>query len=278
MKKFFLALSAATMLLIAACGNGGSNESAPNDEPQSSGNNEQREAIMSRELEFMAFLHHFAEDEDFQMQHIKFPLGKLSYANIEDNEGWHPDDFTSRYWDLNNGNYMRVTEPGYFTWESNTKIVYDYNASLFEEAVADFGVEYTFEKIDGEWYVTNGDFYGSDVGMAEYVAGDAAHGCSEFRKKHTKPFIPYEFEGTPGDYPQASDRLLTEEDLQDMSKKELRLMRNEIMARHGYTFQSADLANHFNAFAWYSALFKNVDNSLSEIEHQNVDFIKAHEK
>lgn len=279
MKKIILTISAATMLFFVACSNNGKSNDTSSDESQNFENQEQANTTMSREIEFMAFLHHFAEDEEFQMQHIKFPLGKLSYANIETPDGeWHPDDFTERYWLLSIGNYMRIESPGYFTWLNDNKIKYDYNSSLLDEITGEFGDEYTFEKIDGEWYVTQGDYYGSDVGIADAQASYVASRNMEFRKSHTKPFTPYVYNGTPGDYPQASDRLLTEEDLQGMGTKELCLMRNEIMARHGYTFQSKDLVKHFNAFPWYSALFRNVEKSLSEIELKNIDFIKAHEK
>ena len=236
---------------------------------------------ITRDIEFMAFMHHFAEDPEFQLQHVRFPLGKLSYANIpdpDDDGNWLPDDFTERYWLLSIGNYMRVDAPGYFTWLDDNKIKYDYNSSLLDEPTGEFGDEYTFEKLDGEWDVTQGDYYGSDVGIADDQACYVASRNKEFLKAHTKPFEPYVYDGTPGDYPQASDRLLTDDDLQGLDKKQLRLMRNEIMARHGYTFQSKDLAKHFNALPWYSALFRNVEPFLTDIEKENIAFIKSKEK
>lgn len=282
MKKTFIPIiiTIAVITAFCACSNSNNNDNnVANSEQDDISGATTASSGMTPEIEFMAFLHHFAEDEEFQMAHIKFPIGKLSYANIETPDGdWETDDFTARYWNLEDANYMRLTAPGYFTWKNDTVIKYDYNSSLIEEVGGEFGVEYTFTKIGGEWYVTAGDYYGSDVGMADYVASDVAYRNKEYRKKHKGRFEPYVFSGTPGDYPQASDRLLTEEDLQGMSKKELRLMRNEIMARHGYTFQSADLAKHFNAFPWYSALFKNVDKLITDTEQENIKLIKAHEK
>lgn len=52
-----------------------------------------------------------------------------------------------------------------------------------------------------------------------------------------------------------------------LSKTELRLMRNEIFARHGYIFKSADLRNHFSKQPWYNARYSNVDAMLTPIEH-----------
>jgi hypothetical protein len=55
-------------------------------------------------------------------------------------------------------------------------------------------------------------------------------------------------------------------------------MRNEIMARHGYSFNSNDLKKHFESQLWYFPLFTNVGNQLSDIENVNVKFIQEHEK
>ncbi|MBM3415994.1 MAG: YARHG domain-containing protein [Bacteroidetes bacterium] len=69
-----------------------------------------------------------------------------------------------------------------------------------------------------------------------------------------------------GKYPQASDRLLTANDLENMSQAELRIMRNEIYARHGFIFKKEDMRQYFSVQPWYQPLFNNVDNLLSEIE------------
>lgn len=55
-------------------------------------------------------------------------------------------------------------------------------------------------------------------------------------------------------------------------------MRNEIMARHGYSFKSADLKKHFESQLWYFPLFTQVTDQLSDIEDANVKFIQSHEK
>ena len=76
-----------------------------------------------------------------------------------------------------------------------------------------------------------------------------------------------------GDYPQGSTRLLDHSDLQNLTMKEIRILKNEIFARHGYIFKNKELANHFNAQPWYSAMYSDVSGLLSKTEQQNVDFI-----
>lgn len=61
------------------------------------------------------------------------------------------------------------------------------------------------------------------------------------------------------------------------SKKQLRLMRNEILARHGYRFQSKDLQTHFGRQAWYKPGNNNAAIKLSIIEQMNVQLIKNEE-
>ena len=75
----------------------------------------------------------------------------------------------------------------------------------------------------------------------------------------------------------ASQQLLTEDDLVGLSKRELRLMRNEIFARHGYIFKSEDLQDYFKKKSWYIPQYDDVSDKLSSIEKQNIEFIKKHE-
>lgn len=80
-----------------------------------------------------------------------------------------------------------------------------------------------------------------------------------------------------GSFPQASQRLITTSELSGMSKKDLKIMRNEIFARHGYIFKSADMKSYFSQQKWYQAQFGDVTSMLSQIEKQNVELIKKYE-
>lgn len=80
-----------------------------------------------------------------------------------------------------------------------------------------------------------------------------------------------------GQYTVASERLLTEDDLAGLSARELKIMRNEIFARHGYIFKTEDMKAHFNSQPWYEGRYDDVSSMLSDIEIKNVSFIKRHE-
>ena len=82
---------------------------------------------------------------------------------------------------------------------------------------------------------------------------------------------------TAGKYPQASIRALQYDDISGKSKNELRLIRNEIFARHGFLFKSDDMRNHFENQAWYNGKHTDVSAQLSSIEIQNIQFLKQYE-
>lgn len=65
--------------------------------------------------------------------------------------------------------------------------------------------------------------------------------------------------------------------LQNVSKEDLRLMRNRILANHGYRFQSKDLQEHFGHYAWYKPVSDNGTIKLDIIEQINIELIKSEE-
>lgn len=83
---------------------------------------------------------------------------------------------------------------------------------------------------------------------------------------------------TPGQYPQASEKLLKITDIQEMDEPELKLMRNEIFARYGYIFKSEDLKTHFTNQPWYKPVSADVTSKLTEIEKKNAELIKKQEQ
>ncbi|HEY5534970.1 MAG TPA: YARHG domain-containing protein [Ignavibacteria bacterium] len=80
-----------------------------------------------------------------------------------------------------------------------------------------------------------------------------------------------------GSYPEGSSRYLNYNDIYGKTKWQLRVMRNEIFARHGYIFQTSDLRNHFSNQSWYYPQNYDVTNMLSAVEKYNVNFIKGYE-
>lgn len=61
------------------------------------------------------------------------------------------------------------------------------------------------------------------------------------------------------------------------SKETLRVMRNSILAKHGYVFNSPDLKQLFESQLWYEPVDDNASIKLSFIEQMNVALIQAEE-
>ena len=81
-------------------------------------------------------------------------------------------------------------------------------------------------------------------------------------------------------YEIVSERKLTEDDLKDLSKEELSILRNTIYAKHGYIFKKKELEEHFNSQDWYkgtSTDMNKVSSEFNDSEIYNVKFIKDHE-
>ncbi len=70
------------------------------------------------------------------------------------------------------------------------------------------------------------------------------------------------------------DRMITGPELQGRSKAELRVMRNEIFARHGRVFQSPDLDAYFATKPWYTKNQNYSDDLLTGVDKENVRLIQ----
>jgi predicted nucleic acid-binding Zn ribbon protein len=75
----------------------------------------------------------------------------------------------------------------------------------------------------------------------------------------------------------SNSRYLTRDELNQYTKSELALIRNEIFARYGYVFNKDEYRNYFNSTSWYipNPNFSGSINELNTIEKYNVELIKS---
>jgi hypothetical protein len=81
----------------------------------------------------------------------------------------------------------------------------------------------------------------------------------------------------PGKYPFASSREVTIEELDMLSDFDRKVLRNEILARHGFIFKDEEMKFYFSGQKWYTPKLENVDNLLSGPEKGNLEIIKVYE-
>ncbi|WP_035607245.1 YARHG domain-containing protein [Haloferula sp. BvORR071] len=108
----------------------------------------------------------------------------------------------------------------------------------------------------------------------EWVANDKKIGTRKF----DLPARKFAYNPKAGQYPQASARVLKEADVENLRPEELRIMRNEIYARRGYSFKLADMRQHFDALDWYMPVSVDISTKLSDTEKKNAELIKRYEK
>ncbi|MBP6659759.1 MAG: YARHG domain-containing protein [Chitinophagales bacterium] len=74
-----------------------------------------------------------------------------------------------------------------------------------------------------------------------------------------------------------STDILKTKEVENQSKQRLRMLRNLIYARHGYTFKNKDVRNIFEGYEWYLPVSADVRDLLSPIEKQNEALMKRYE-
>lgn len=81
-----------------------------------------------------------------------------------------------------------------------------------------------------------------------------------------------------GNWPEASQRSLKAEDVENLGRGQLQSMRNEIFARHGYCFAKKELRQQFENEDWYVPNTVDIRGFLTDLEKKNIALIKRYEK
>ncbi len=83
----------------------------------------------------------------------------------------------------------------------------------------------------------------------------------------------FDYSVTSGQYPEFSQREIEIFELEELSKKDLVFICDEILARHGLIFSNENSRRYFSNTKWYSPRNFTVDHLLTEIEKKNLDKI-----
>ena len=165
-----------------------------------------------------------------------------------------------------------------WTWESLSLngIIYPYDIITFNGRVTGYitikPVEGSTNELEGTWEVVP-----TLKGFHLYSVNTET-GSMPWEWQRTG--VEYELaESDPdvGRFFYASTTLLNDHQFRFFDKSTLRIMRNAILARHGYRFQSKDLQEYFANEPWYKPAASNDGIRLSFIEQINVELIKQME-
>jgi YARHG domain len=131
------------------------------------------------------------------------------------------------------------------------------------------------DKYDGEFSISFDEKNTNVIGGSWTPFKEGAHGGT---KNFSLTRNSFKYLVDVGDYPQASKRLLKEDDVANVMKEDLEIMRNEIFARHGYCFKKKHLRQQFENKDWYIPNSVDIKDALTEIEKKNIALIKKYEK
>ena len=82
----------------------------------------------------------------------------------------------------------------------------------------------------------------------------------------------------PLESPGLLDKFITVQQIQDFSRRDLRILRNMIYARHGRPFVSEILQEYFGRMAWYKADPQYTDKRLTSLDKKNIKIVLSMEQ
>ncbi len=216
------------------------------------------------------------KDEDsYGTNNTLYLLYKVKVSNeysIEDNDYTVENEF---YWYISYDNIL-TNGKGDNTIDIN---YYDVVYNTYE-VFADKEDEYGYKE---SWYYsgyeTIDDFYEAVVeeNESDYNCETGTGGGNADNKKEADD---EKEEGII--FTNSSDELLTEDDIDDLSKEEIQSAINEIYARNGYIFETPEKLEFYEKFDWYEPTVKKADftkDLFNDVEKENVDLLeKARDK
>jgi len=75
-----------------------------------------------------------------------------------------------------------------------------------------------------------------------------------------------------------SKQLLTKEQVENMTKADIFVLRNSIYARHGFAFHLPALRDYFGYMGWYVPVRTSIEHELSDTEIKNIELLMRYEE
>ncbi len=115
------------------------------------------------------------------------------------------------------------------------------------------------------------EYQSKNVNDIYKVTGEIQHNYYFINQNGYRMIVP-EYSGDRL-FPNATTRILNENELFLYSVEQLDIMRNEIFADYGYKFKIEKWKKYFESKKWYVPRHEDVNEFLSEIEKYNIDLI-----
>lgn len=96
-------------------------------------------------------------------------------------------------------------------------------------------------------------------------------------KNYTLNRRSFSYDETAGAHPEGSTQWLEVPDVENLLPEEIELIRNEIYARHGYSFTNLKMRRAFDSLEWYIPMAVDIRDQLTETEAHNLDLLLNYE-
>ena len=116
-----------------------------------------------------------------------------------------------------------------------------------------------YDSVPKSWHIEIGDQQSREVALLSAALGEW----------EGDPAVPMSMR-TPLQDPSVLDSPITEAQLADLSRRDLRLVRNTIFARHGRAFKSEMLQQYFAQKVWYTVEPGYTDATLTDVDRANI--------
>lgn len=157
-------------------------------------------------------------------------------------------------------------------------VVIDDGVGLFNGRKVYFKIDYFNDMANGVLKIDSGSPLEGSWEFVPTLSGfkvyPGSFGQNATFQRTGEPFILVDADPGSGRFEFASKILVDNACLKSYKKSTLRLMRNEILARHGYVFEDEDLNEYFRKQPWYKPAQSNDGIELSFIEKLNVKLIE----
>ena len=127
------------------------------------------------------------------------------------------------------------------------------------------------DKYDGEFNFT------IDLSKNELSGSWKPYKNTVAAKEYTLTKRAFEYDPEQGEHPEASTTYLEVPDVENLLPEEIEMIRNEIYARHGYSFTNLKIRRIFDEKDWYIPMSIDIRDQLTEIEASNIDLLYNYE-
>lgn len=117
-----------------------------------------------------------------------------------------------------------------------------------------------------------------DIDKKELVGNWSPFKPTVGAKKYTLHKRDFKYDPSVGDFPVASKNYLDVPEVENLLPEQIEMIRNEIYARHGYSFTNLKIRRIFDAKEWYIPMGVDIRDQLTEIEAQNIDLLYNYEE